>query len=182
MRIGLRTLKPGTADWLRDALREGALSRATVARQLCESAEHPLRHGRPSGCRLVYGIRAGGQDVGFVSFVAAPMRLGPRDERQGWDGRAPRISLPLPICSSDKPDSTACTHRPYLLRLSQACVLPRFQSGGHHPVGGYHFAISPQRQVGGMPQRLDAVVPSPVGLPGVLTDLLLDSRGQRHVV
>ncbi len=36
MRIGLRMLKPGTADWLRDALGESALSRAAVARRLGE--------------------------------------------------------------------------------------------------------------------------------------------------
>ena len=29
--------------------------------------------------------RARGQNLGVVSFVAAPMRLGPRDEHVGWD-------------------------------------------------------------------------------------------------
>ncbi len=151
-------LKPGTGDWLRDALLEGLLSPATLARRLCElngwrnrkgelceasarkgllgmaadldlplpparrgrrrsrrraqrgfppvrlqcsleemgavslrwadtaklrrhfgdllAAEHPLGRGRKLGCRLAYGVRAGDQDVGVVSFVAAPMRLG----------------------------------------------------------------------------------------------------------
>ncbi len=162
-------LKLGTADWLREALRKGTLSRAALARQLYEldgwhnrkgelcaasarkglprlaaelglplpparrpaggcrprsrrrvprgfppvrlrcslkelgavslppadtvklrqhygdllAGEHPLGRGRAPGCRLVYGVRAGGQDVGVVSFVAAPMRLGPLDQPLG---------------------------------------------------------------------------------------------------
>ena len=180
-------LKPGTADWLRDALREGKLSRAAVARQLCErdgwrnqkgelcaasarkglprvaaelglplpparhaaggcrrrsrrrarrgfpplrlqcsleelgevslrladtaklrrhygdllAAEHPLGRGLAPGCRLVYGIRAGGQDVGVASFVAAPMRLRPRDKHLGWDERTRRRNLPR-LVSQDR--------------------------------------------------------------------------------
>ncbi len=180
-------LKPSTADWLRGALREGTLSRAALARQLCEldgwrnrkgelcaasarkglpglaaelglplpparraaggcrprsrrraprgfppvrlqcslgelgavslrpadsvklrrhygdllAAEHPLGRGSAPGCRLVYGIRAGGQDVGVVSFVAAPMRLGPRDQHLGWDERTRRRNLPK-LVSNDR--------------------------------------------------------------------------------
>ena len=172
-------LKPSTAEWLRQALLEGALSRAAMARRLCEldgwrnrqgklcaasarkalrrlaadldlplppvrrraggcrrrsrrrarrsvpplrlrcslqelgevslcladtaqlrrqygdllAAEHPLGRGRAPGCRLVYGIRAGGQDLGVVSFVAAPMRLGPRDQHLDWDERTRRRNL-----------------------------------------------------------------------------------------
>ncbi len=180
-------LKPDTADWLRKALRKGTLSRAALARRLCEldgwrnpkgelcaasarkglpglaaeiglplpparrpaggcrprsrpraprgcppvrlqcsleelgavslrpadtaklrrhdgdllAAEHPLGRGHAPGCRLVYGVRAGGQDVGVVSFVAAPMRLGPRDQHLGWDERTRRQNLPK-LVSNDR--------------------------------------------------------------------------------
>ncbi len=162
-------LKLGTADWLRDALREGALSRAAVARRLDEldgwrnqegevcaasarkglpwlvadldlplpparrraqrgfppvrlrclleeladvslrwadtaklrrhygdllATEHLLLRGRALGCRLVYAVRAEGQNVGIDSFVAAPKRLGPRDKHLGGDERTRRPNLP----------------------------------------------------------------------------------------
>ncbi len=179
-------LKPDTADWLGKTLQKGKLSRAALARQLCEldgwrnrkgelcaasarkglpglaaelglplpparrpaggcrprsrrreprgfppvrlqcsleelgavslrpadtlklrrhygdllAAEHPLGRGRAPGCRLVYGVRAGGQDVGVVSFVAAPMRLGPRDKHLGWDERTRRRNLPKLVSTS----------------------------------------------------------------------------------
>ncbi len=65
------------------------------------AAEHPLGRGHAPGCRLVYGVRAGGQDVGVVSFVAAPMRLGPRDQHLGWDERTRRQNLPK-LVSNDR--------------------------------------------------------------------------------
>ncbi len=65
------------------------------------AADHPLGRGRAPGCRLVYGVRAGGQDVGVVSFVAAPMRLGPRDKHLGWDERTRRRNLPK-LVSNDR--------------------------------------------------------------------------------
>ena len=65
------------------------------------TAEHPLGRGRAPGCRLVYGIRAGGRELGVVSFVAAPMRLGPRDQHLGWDERTRRRNLPR-LVSNDR--------------------------------------------------------------------------------
>ncbi len=43
----------------------------------------------------------GGQVVGVVSFVAAPMRLGPRDQHLGWDERTRRRNLPK-LVSNDR--------------------------------------------------------------------------------
>ena len=57
------------------------------------AAEHPLGRGLAPGCRLVYGIRAQGLDLGVLSWVAAPLRLAPRDQLLGWDERARRHNI-----------------------------------------------------------------------------------------
>ena len=57
------------------------------------AAEHPLGRGLAPGCRLVYGIRAGGLDLGVLSWVAAPLRLAPRDQLLGWDERTRRHNI-----------------------------------------------------------------------------------------
>ena len=44
-------------------------------------AEHPLGRDLAPGCRLVRGVTAQGQDLGVISFVAAPLRLGPLKKR-----------------------------------------------------------------------------------------------------
>ena len=49
------------------------------------AAEHPLGRGPAPGCRLGYGIRAQGLDLGVLSWVAAPLRLAPRDQLQVAD-------------------------------------------------------------------------------------------------
>ena len=68
MRAGLRIFKPQAADWLRKELQRGVLCRA------------------PGG-RLVYLLEAGSGPLGVLSFVAAPLRLRPRDRHLGWDDR-----------------------------------------------------------------------------------------------
>ena len=54
--------------------------------QLLEAA-HPRGRGRAPGCRLTYLLAAPVGPVGVLSFVAAPLRLGPRDAHLGWDDR-----------------------------------------------------------------------------------------------
>jgi hypothetical protein len=60
------------------------------ARQRCarllESA-HPLGRSRAPGCRLTYLLESEAGPVGVLSFVSAPLRLGPRDAHLGWDAR-----------------------------------------------------------------------------------------------
>ena len=57
------------------------------------AAEHPLGRGAAPGCRLAYGIRAQGLDLGVLSWVAAPLRLAPRDQLLGWDERTRRHNI-----------------------------------------------------------------------------------------
>ena len=54
--------------------------------QLLEAA-HPPGRGRAPGCRLTHLLEASLGPVGVLSFVAAPLRLGPRDAHLGWDDR-----------------------------------------------------------------------------------------------
>ena len=59
-------------------------------RRLCGallSAEHPLGRSRAPGCRLTYLVESGLGPLGVLSFVSAPLRLGPRDAHLGWDDR-----------------------------------------------------------------------------------------------
>lgn len=57
------------------------------------AAEHPLGRGLAPGCRLEYRIRARGLDLGVLSWVAAPLRLAPRDQLLGWDERTRRHNI-----------------------------------------------------------------------------------------
>ena len=54
--------------------------------RLLESA-HPLGRSRAPGCRLTYLLESEAGPVGVLSFVSAPLRLGPRDAHLGWDDR-----------------------------------------------------------------------------------------------
>ena len=59
-------------------------------RQLCArllQAEHPLGPGRAPDARPLYLLEAALGPLGVLSFVAAPLRLGPRDHHLGWDDR-----------------------------------------------------------------------------------------------
>ena len=59
-------------------------------RKLCAgllAAGHPRGRARAPGCRLTYLLESAAGPLGVLSFVAAPLRLGPRDERLGWDDR-----------------------------------------------------------------------------------------------
>ncbi|MXY70035.1 MAG: IS4 family transposase [Acidobacteriia bacterium] len=59
-------------------------------RRLCADllrAGHPLGAGRAPGCRVQYLLASRLGPVGVLSFVAAPLRLGPRDRHLGWDDR-----------------------------------------------------------------------------------------------
>ena len=62
---------------------------APVRRQCGQllDAAHPRGRGRAPGCRLTYLLEAAVGPVGVLSFVAAPLRLGPRDAHLGWDDR-----------------------------------------------------------------------------------------------
>ena len=51
------------------------------------AACHPRGRGRAPGCRLTYVLEASSGVLGVLSFVSAPMRLGPRDAHLGWDDR-----------------------------------------------------------------------------------------------
>ena len=48
---------------------------------------HPLGRSRAPGCRLTYLLGGGVGRSGVLSFVSAPLRLGPRDAHLGWDAR-----------------------------------------------------------------------------------------------
>ena len=70
---------------VRLVLADTASSRQRCARLL--ELAHPLGRGRAPGCRLVYLLESALGAVGVLSFVSAPLRLGPRDAHLGWDGR-----------------------------------------------------------------------------------------------
>ena len=66
------------------------LADTASVRQQCGhllEAAHPRGRGRAPGCRLTYLLSAAVGPVGVLSFVAAPLRLGPRDAHLGWDDR-----------------------------------------------------------------------------------------------
>ncbi len=66
------------------------LSDTAPVRKLCGQlleAAHPRGRGRAPGCRLTYLLASAAGPVGVLSFVAAPLRLGPRDAHLGWDDR-----------------------------------------------------------------------------------------------
>ena len=66
------------------------LAASEAQRRLCAALldQHlPLDPGRAPGCRLSYLLEAACGPLGVLSFVAAPFRLGPRDEFLGWDAR-----------------------------------------------------------------------------------------------
>ena len=55
---------------------------------------HPLGEARAPGKRLTYLLESAHEGVlGGLSFVAAPMRLGPRDKVLGWSPRAREAHL-----------------------------------------------------------------------------------------
>ena len=64
-------------------------------------ADHPLGPGRAPGCRIQYLLASRLGPLGVLSFVAAPLRLGPRDRHLGWDARtrAARIGA---VVSNDR--------------------------------------------------------------------------------
>ncbi len=67
-----------------------SLVASEVQRQRCGQlleAAHPLGRGRAPGSRLSYLLEADCGLLGVLSFVAAPLRLGPRDRHLGWDER-----------------------------------------------------------------------------------------------
>ena len=59
------------------------------------TAHHPQGSAQVPGCRLTYLARSEKLGVlGRLSFVAAPMRLRPRDAAIGWSARAHGAHLP----------------------------------------------------------------------------------------
>ena len=62
---------------------------------------HPLGRGRAPGCRLVYLLESALGPVGVLSFVSAPLRLGPRDAHLGWDGRTRGLHIER-VVSNDR--------------------------------------------------------------------------------
>ena len=65
-------------------------ARTPAQRRLCADllrAGHPRGPGRAPGCRVQYLLASRLGPLGVLSFVAAPLRLGPRDRYLGWDDR-----------------------------------------------------------------------------------------------
>ena len=77
-------------------------ARSRSQRRRCSdllAVAHPLGRARAPGARLAYLLeaeRAG--PLGVLSFVAAPLRLGPRDRRIGWNDRVRGQRLPRLLC------------------------------------------------------------------------------------
>ena len=66
------------------------VAETAAERQLCGdllAACHPRGRGRAPGCRLTYLVEAASGVLGVLSFVSAPLRLGPRDAHLDWDAR-----------------------------------------------------------------------------------------------
>ena len=66
------------------------LAETALARQRCcalLAAAHPLGRCRAPGCRVTYLVDSSAGALGVLSFVSAPLRLGPRDAHLGWDAR-----------------------------------------------------------------------------------------------
>ena len=66
------------------------VAETAAERQLCGrllAACHPLGRSRAPGCRLTYLLEAAAGVLGVLSFVSAPLRLGPRDAHLGWGDR-----------------------------------------------------------------------------------------------
>ena len=73
-------------------------------RKLCAgllAAGHPRGRARAPGCRLTYLLEAAAGPLGVLSFVSAPLRLGPRDAHLGWDDRT-RGSHIQQVVSNDR--------------------------------------------------------------------------------
>ena len=62
-------------------------------------AGHELGPGRALGCRLTYSIESRLEPLGVLSFVAAPLRLGPRDKHLGWTPRARMARIGQVLCN-----------------------------------------------------------------------------------
>ena len=80
------------------------VAESVAERQLCRGlleAAHPLGRARAPGCRLTYLLEAELGPLGVLSFVAAPMRLGPRDKHLGWDARTCRAHIQQ-VVSNDR--------------------------------------------------------------------------------
>ena len=78
-------------------LAETAAERHACARVL--EAGHPLGRARAPGCRLTYLLEVARGPLEVLSFVAAPLRLGPRDERLGWDERTLGAQIQRVVCN-----------------------------------------------------------------------------------
>ena len=80
------------------------VAETAAARKLCAGlleAGHPLGRARAPGCRLMYLLEAAAGPLGVLSFVSAPLRLGPRDAHLGWDDRT-RGSHIQQVVSNDR--------------------------------------------------------------------------------
>ena len=167
------------------------LARRPTERQRCgrllESA-HPLGRGRAPGCRLSYLLEAAGRPLGVLSFVAAPLRLGPRDAHLGWDERTRGAHIDR-IVSNDRFLILASVRVPHLAShvlgqaaqrlaqdwekqhgvrplLAETCVQASrpgtsYQAAGWQCVG---------QTAGKPPGAAAAVVPKSVWLRGLETD------------
>ena len=79
-----------------------SLARTPQQRQRCArllQQDHPLGAGRAPGRRLVYLVEAERGPLGVLSFVAAPLRLGPRDQHLGWDERTCGAGIERIVCN-----------------------------------------------------------------------------------
>ena len=87
LRLGLTEFCGSLAELGEVRLRvaDTASARKRCARLL--EAAHPLGRARAPGCRLTYLLESAAGPLVVLSFVAAPLRLGPRDAHLGWDDR-----------------------------------------------------------------------------------------------
>ena len=79
-----------------------SLARTPQQRQRCArllQQDHPLGAGRAPGRRLVYLVESERGALGVLSFVAAPLRLGPRDQHLGWDERTCGADIERIVCN-----------------------------------------------------------------------------------
>ena len=79
-----------------------SLARTPQQRQRCArllQQDHPLAPGRAPGRRLVYLVESERGALGVLSCVAAPLRLGPRDQHLGWDERTCGAGIERIVCN-----------------------------------------------------------------------------------
>ena len=117
------------------------LAERPAQRRLCADllrAGHALGPGRAPGCRVQYLLASRLGPLGVLSFVAAPLRLGPRDRHLGWDART-RGAWIGEVVSNDRflilPGVRVPQLASYVLAQARRRLAPDWQRGhGVQPV------------------------------------------------